>query len=690
VGVGNAVLKPVPAGMTPEQYVAKLSKQPGVLAAEPDYLLEPATTYTSTPNDPDFSTTATFGFGSVNVPSAKSWPLRGTYSSHFDQVWPALASADATPGQVHVAVLDTGFYFDHPDARFSNIRGVKDECATYNPNNGVLTTDFDVTPVPTIDEGGTEVVAVTSHGTMTAGEVGAAANNLEGSLGATYDTVVDVYKVMGTASEAGQGFDKGDSLIPESAIINGINDAVAASQREGYRLVINISLVLTDPDAQTLSLLKAAVASARSKGVLVVCAAGNEGSTPVLYPAACAGAVAVGATTISTSGVIRGSYSNYGSALDIMASGTNVWGPMKPGQIAGAGDVPNYTWWSGTSMASPLVASAAALLLRVEPTLTATEVVTYLQNGARNLGATGRDDLTGWGYLDAYRSYYLMAAPRTTADVKPLYPLQATIHFTVEDRDSGPDVTTFYSFDGGPTLSDQSATLSWVGVHLIQYWSVDSNGVAEAPTTKTFEIVLDATPPVTTSDAVSTYAGKATIHLSATDEGPESRGLGSTFYSLDGAATRTGTTVTTGKAGKHTLTYWSEDVVGNVEAHRVATFTVQPLPTVATLSRSASAIRRGSRVRFSGSLTPGRIGDYVRIQVKTPGSRTWRYIGGGDYRIYRRTVTSVSSTNKGTWSPVTIPLRSRGTYYFRAVFSGDSTVWARMSDMSPTVSVAVR
>jgi hypothetical protein len=297
-------------------------------------------------------------------------------------------------------------------------------------------------------------------------------------------------------------------------------------------------------------------------------------------------------------------------------------------------------------MASPLVASAAALLLRVEPTLTATEVVNYLQTGARDLLSTGRDDLTGWGYLDVYRSYYLMAAPRTTADVRARYALEATIHFSVVDRDSGSDVTTYYRFDGGPILSGPTATFSSLGTHSIEYWSVDANGVAEQPThTQTFEITLaDTTPPVTTSDAVSSYAGKATIHLSASDAEPGSWGLASTYYKLDGETTRTGTVVSTGRSGKHTLAFWSEDKAGNAEERHVVTFTVQPLPTVVTLSRSATTIRRGSKVRFSGSLTPGRVGDYVRIQVKTPGSRTWRYIGGGDYRIYRRTVTSVGSS----------------------------------------------
>lgn len=693
----GAFLMPVPAGKTVDQYLEELSEEPGVLAAEPDYLLKTAASYTATPNDPDYNNPAAYAFGAgssqVNVAYAKSWGLHGIYSPRFDQIWPALEWADAGPEQVHVAVIDTGYYFDHPDARFSNIRAAIDECATYDPVTARLTTDAVVAPVSLDVIQNPDPVGVASHGTMTASEIGAATNNLEGSAGAAYDTVVDIYKVQGVTTAEGQGYDENESVIPESAIINAINDAVAASQRGGYRLVINISLVLIEPDADKLVLLKQAVAAARSKGVVVVCAAGNEHSSPVLYPAACPGAVAVGGSTVTTRGVARDWYSSYGSAIDLMGPGTYLWGPTKPGHVKNGGDEPGYTWWTGTSFSTPLVSSAAALLLRVEPTLTATEVVTYLERGATDLDTAGWDNRTGWGQLNAYKSYYLLTAPRTTANVQPRYTLEATITFTVSDRDSGSDVTTYYRIDGGNgVLSGPVATFSALGTHVIEYWSVDGNGVKEEPShIESFEIVLpDITPPVTSSDVASTYMGRATIRLTGTDDDPLSWGFGQSFYTLDGGNVRSGDRVVTGAVGPHVLHFWSKDAFGNVELPHEATFTVEQLPTDVTLSRSAARISRGAKVRLSGSLTPALTGDYVRLQVRPPGTKTWKYIGGGDWRIYRRTVTSVNSSDRGTWSPVSIALRSRGTYSFRAVYGGDTVKFARHGDVSSVVSVTVR
>jgi len=697
LGDGSLVLQPVPAGMTAAEYSRVLEKTPGVESAEPDHLLEPAgaVSYTSDPNDTAFvdPTGIIFGSGTsqTTVLYAKSWALRGVYSARFSSVWPALGSAEAAPARVHVAVLDTGFYLDHPDARFSNITPAIDECGAYYPASARLVTDGDVTPVPVYSIVDDDPVAVASHGTMTASEIGAAADNLEGSLGAAYDTQVDIYKVQGVVAETGNGLPAGIAVIPESAIINAINDAVTASERDGYRLVINISLVLTDPGTDELRALKSAVAGARSRGAVVVAASGNEGSSSVHYPAACPGAIAVGASTVLTGVVARDWYSNYGSALDIMAPGTNIWGPYKPGAypdqtFTNAG----YAWWTGTSMATPYVASAAALLLRVEPSLTATEVISYLTLGATDLGSAGWDSKTGWGELDAYRSYLLLATPRTTVNVVPRYALEAHIDFSVADRDSDTNVTTFYRLDDSATLSGTSATFSSIGQHKLEYWSVDSNGVREATQTVWFTIAMrDVIPPITSSDATSTYRGSATVRLSASDPEPDSWGLAATHYALDGAASRTGTIAATGASGLHTLLYWSTDQAGNIERAHVATFTVTPLASSVSIAANTSTIRRGAKIKLSGSLTPALPGDYVRIRVKPPGSHTWRYLGS-DWHVYRRTVTLVSATGRGVYSPVSVALNTRGRYYFRAVFAGDTLKLSRKPCTSRTISVYVR
>jgi hypothetical protein len=87
----------------------------------------------------------------------------------------------------------------------------------------------------------------------------------------------------------------------------------------------------------------------------------------------------------------------------------------------------------------------------------------------------------------------------------------------------------------------------------------------------------DTTPPVTTSDAKSTYVASATIKLTAIDTGS---GVANTYYKLDGGAQTAGTTIVVSTLGAHTIEFWSVDVAGNVEAHTTTGFTVQAPPVV--------------------------------------------------------------------------------------------------------------
>jgi subtilisin family serine protease len=683
----DLVSKAAPRGTSASEYARRLSRSPLVEYAEPDYLLRPTgyTYYTSEPNDPDFLDPSTYSWELGSVAHAMSWPLRDEYSSHFDAVWPALATAKATGGEVRVAVIDTGFYTGHPDAG-ENIHAAIDECASYSPVTGTCTTDTVVEPV-SASAGGNDT-ATAAHGTMTASEIGAGANNAVGTLGAAYDTWTDVYKVQGVASASHDAITKGDAVIPESAVARAIRDATDDAVRVGYGLVINMSLEVVGASP---AVLRDAVAYAHDRGVVIVAASGNSDRSTVSYPAAYPGVLAVGAYRLGDSVARRAPFSNYGSALDLLAPGTMVWGPTRPG-AANPGDPGHtgYTWWNGTSMAAPFVASAAALLLRTEPSLTSAEVESYLEAGATDMGAVGWDEYSGAGRLDAYRSYYLLAAPRTTADIRTRYALQATIDFTVSDSDSGPDTVTYYQIDGGSTLSGPSVTSSGIGPHTLAYWSVDSNGVTEATHIATFTVTLaDTAPPVTVSDARPAYSGVATIHLTASDSGPADWGVAHTYYRIDGEATRTATVASVGSAGDHTLTYWSTDQAGNVESPHTAAFTVSRATATATISRSSSTIRRGSRIKLSGTLVPALKGDVVRIQYRPPGSSTWRYFTTKT-SVYRRVVTSVASSGRGTWSPLSYPLSKHGRYYFRAVFSGDDTGISRTSATSGSVSVAVR
>lgn len=703
------IVAAAPAGVTASQYAARLAKSGLVDYAEPDYLLTPAAAeYSSRPNDADFRSVApwpvSIAAGKVSPAYPKSWALHGDGSANFDQVWPALAydkaGRDGAPN-VRVAVIDTGFYFDQVD-RLANVVAVIDECQYYWPDQPAasqLTTDTDVTPMST--GGDDEDTLSAAHGTMVASEIGQGTSNNIGSAGAAWDTRVDVYKIQGMARS---GPLAGHIVMPDSALVKAIRDAVDDASAVGYRLVINMSLVEHSGSTGSIA-VREAIAYARQHAVIVVAAAGNEGNSVVSFPARYPGVISVGAGAITGNKVTRASFSNYGTDLDILAPGEHIWGPVRPGTIKtlpgtitpDPEGVSGYDWWDGTSMAAPYVSSAAALLLRVEPSLTATEVETYLTQGAIDMGAPGRDNDTGWGRLNAQAAYLALATPQTTSDVRQRYADSGTIRFSVADRDSGTNVTTYYELDdwgvseGRSLNTDQYDANPQYGLHRLRYWSVDSNGVVEDAHAIDFTVSRpDPGPPTTVwAGAAAIFRGSASVALAASDNAPADWGVAATYYRLDSGRDTTGTNLVVGSSGPHTLRYWSVDNAGNVETARVTTFTVAPLAARVTIARNTSAIKHGGHVHLSGRLTPARAGDTISIQVKMPGSHVWKNFTGLS-KYYKRSIGAIDLSGLGTWSTLTYTLKTRGRYYFRAVYSGDSLNLSRAAATSSSVTVLVR
>ncbi|HEY3475095.1 MAG TPA: S8 family serine peptidase [Anaerolineales bacterium] len=106
------------------------------------------------------------------------------------------------------------------------------------------------------------------------------------------------------------------------------------------------------------------------KGVVIVASAGNSGSTAPEYPAAegVSGSLSVGASTPIDS---LASFSNYGAWVHIAAPGQDILSSVPGGE---------YAFWSGTSMAAPLVAGEAALVRAVNPRLDAAAIVQRIVN----------------------------------------------------------------------------------------------------------------------------------------------------------------------------------------------------------------------------------------------------------------------------------------------------------------------
>jgi hypothetical protein len=184
------------------------------------------------------------------------------------------------------------------------------------------------------------------------------------------------------------------------------------------------------------------------------------------------------------------------------------------------------------------------------------------------------------GNVEASETVSFIVGPADTTppqtSLSPALPttwVRSNVSFTLAATDDGgpSGIVTLYSLTppGGTKSYTAPVTVTAQGVTSLSYWSVDAAGNAETPHTGTIRI--DSSAPVTTSNAKSRYARTATIRLTATDR---YSGVAATRFSLDGAAYKTGTSVTAG-TGSHTLRYYSTDVAGNTESVRTVRFTVR-------------------------------------------------------------------------------------------------------------------
>ena len=343
---------------------------------------------------------------------------------------------------VSVAVIDTGIDSTHPDLA----------------GNVVLYRNY-VNPAASAadDEG---------HGTHVAGIIAAVRNNAAFGAGTAPKATLYAFKVL---DSTGAGDDAGVS--------SAIRDAVDLTP---CRI---ISMSLGGPGSDPA--LEDAVAHARSLGAIVIAAAGNDGVSTPSYPAAITGVIGVGAVDSANK---LASFSNFGSAdLDIVAPGVGILSTLPGGKTAS---------WSGTSMATPFVSGAAALVWAARPSLDAAAVTDLLLSTAQDLGATGTDQTYGHGLvrpdlaLAALSPVPDTTAPTTTSDAKASYVGTATVHLTATDNAGGSGVAhTYHVLDGGAQAEGTTLIVGAAGPHVLEFWSQDTAGNVETPhKTATFTV----------------------------------------------------------------------------------------------------------------------------------------------------------------------------------------------------------
>lgn len=190
-------------------------------------------------------------------------------------------------------------------------------------------------------------------------------------------------------------------------------DAIDWAWRAGAAVLSNSWGGGAPSDAISRAFGRARTQGRSGKGAVVVIAAGND-QAPIDFPGNLSGYVTVGASNPKDERKTRrssdGEYwwgSNYGPTLHLLAPGVFIWTADISG-AAGYGPDDFTRTFNGTSAATPHVAGAAALMLSVNPKLSATTVRSMLRETARRLsGQTGWTRELGWGRLDVARAVAL-------------------------------------------------------------------------------------------------------------------------------------------------------------------------------------------------------------------------------------------------------------------------------------------
>jgi subtilisin family serine protease len=505
----------------------------------------------------------------------------------------------ATGQRVRIAVLDTGVKSTHTDLAANVFMGEGTNC---------------ITPLaPPEDDHG--------HGTHVAGTAAAAFNG-SGVVGVATNVKITPVKVL---NSTGVGTD--------SQVICGL-DHVAALAEDGVPTVVNMSLADENRPGEVAcssSPLHEAVCALTAEGVTVVAAAGNDGVDATSFvPAAFPEVIAVSAFTDfdggrSSAGCsfdleylyqcddMLADFSNYGSVVDVTAPGVHIHSTLIDG-----------TWGteSGTSMAAPHVAGAAALVLSADPALSPDQVRTLLettgecpdgtQSGAATCVGKGQwmvgsffgnhpdSDGIAEPLVNVLRAAQAAGPPPPppTDTVPPVADLtapaagaavRATVNITATANDNvGVDHVEFYD---GPTLLGSDTTvpysLPWnsfpvtPGPHTLTVTAFDAAGLSGSDSVNVNVDNIAPSATLTAPTAGTIVVGLTSLTASASDPAPAS-GVKKVTFLVDGAAVGNDANApygstwdsTTVADGSHTLRVKVVDEAGNSTTSPRVTITV--------------------------------------------------------------------------------------------------------------------
>jgi hypothetical protein len=506
----------LPADQDRSAFLEALRRDPAVLIAEPNrevtYLAMPELF----PDDPLFTdgmqwhldTTAwedvhgshlgtTFVDTDMDAPAA--WAVLSALLSSNDRV--GVGVIDSGCGQSGFFSPSVGYIPNHPDLPNSSlwantaepaIVGTDDDLNGYIDDvNGWDYRDDDNAPAdPTR-------IQAPYHGTQIAGVIGAAWGNSEGVAG------------------AGMGH---LSVLPLRAqfldeILAAIDYAIGFSAGDEPIRVLNASWQLLGGS----SLLRSAIEDAGSAGIVIVAAAGNSGndnddSLSRVYPAeyfkeGVTNILAVAATDPDGS---LASFSNYGSqSVQVAAPGRSIH--------TTSGDEDIYESVNGTSFATPLAASAAGLVLAVNPALSPEQAIDRVING-------GDYDMRLDGLTVAGKRVNLSGAVAPFSPYSGLLPLgagsQAVMLYTDTASALYGSITSAVSSSPSVAVMVTTGGASWavspVSAGIVDFTLTFSGGAAPVGTYQTGPWRVSAMTPLTATVGTGSMAAEPFVSLAGT------------------------------------------------------------------------------------------------------------------------------------------------------------------------------
>lgn len=620
----------LPATANVRAVAQALRVHPDVAAAQPNFIRQ--ITATAPPNDPYWLNGSLWGLEKISASAA----------------WNNFGAGTDT---VVVADIDTGVDYTHPDLA-ANMwtnpgeiagNGVDDDGNGYVDDvYGIDTRNHDGDPA---DDHG--------HGTHTAGTFGAVSNNGLGVAGVSLNVRILACKFI---SSGGTGTDAG-AIECFNYVVNqrqrGVNVRVTNNSWGGLR------------ESVFPSVLKNAIDTAGENGILNVFAAGNDGIDTDVYPfdPASFTSPSIVSVAASDSGDGRATWSNYGvNSVDLAAPGASILSTVIGG----------YGWASGTSMATPHVAGAAALLLSHSPGLGVLAVKDALLNNVDRL-----DQWNGLvasaGRLNAYRTL-----TGTSVNVSPSVSLTsptpgttvtapATISLAAAANDSDGSVTRvdFYA-NGGWIGADATAPyeVTWssvgAGTYSLTAIAMDNGGATTTSDAVTIQVLTPSNvPPTITlsspSDGAS-FAAPATIVMTAAANDSDGGIARVDFYVGGVLAGSTATspyslTLNNLGAGTYSLSAIAVDVDGASTASGVVTVYVtnasnqppqvaltspvdgsvfSPSTAIQLTATAADADSGVARVEFYAGAT------LIGVSTAAPYTITWTNVPFGNYSLTAR------------------------------------------------------